>query len=69
MSGDVMIEMKGKIFNQLEIIELDEIKSKEKKIPLLILRYDEQDVSSSLKSFILKCKKSKPQTRDELNEF
>ena len=69
MSGDVMIEMKGKIFNQLEIIELDEIKSKEKKIPLLILRYDEQDVSSSLKSFILKYKKSKPQTRDELNEF
>lgn len=69
MSGDVMIEMKGKIFNQLEIIELDEIKSKEKKIPLLILRYDEQDISSSLKSFILKCKKSKPQTRDELNEF
>ena len=31
MNGDVMIEMRGKIFNQLEVIELDEIKSKEKK--------------------------------------
>ena len=31
MNGDTMIEMKGKIFNQLEVIELDEVKSKEKK--------------------------------------
>ena len=40
-------------------------------IPLLILRYDEQDISSSLKSFILKCNKNecKCHTRDELNEF
>ena len=38
-------------------------------IPLLILRYDEQDIFSNLKSFILKCEKKRPPIRDELNEF
>lgn len=53
MNGDVMIEMKGKIFNQLEVIELDEIKSKEKK----------------RKYWFCKCEhKPCYATRDEINE-